>query len=454
MKRLKVSWFVITMMVALVHSYNGYCETFAYVPDSAANTVGIISLSNESITATVETGNAPYGAAIFPYGNYGYITNSGSNSVTIVDFSEINDPDDVVLATISVGKEPRGVAVDPFGYYVYVANYESDTISIINTISNTVTSTVSSGDGPWGIFADPDGETVYVSNYLDDSISVVSATSAFTISDAGDGPVGLSMSSDGKYLYVANHDGNMITRIETSKYEEKLLDDFTITGRVSVGAAPFGIVVSPDDDYIFVSNSDDNTVSVINAESLTIEATLDVGDTPMGIAVPKHGDAVYVACFGDGKLQQIRIDNLSVTDFDFGGVLESPVALGAFIGGMAPDAPTNLDIEDYSDTWAELEWEDNSWDELGFIIERKIYDDDDDDDDDENEVEEEYEVVGTVGANITEFRDTGLDNSEKYAYRIRAYNEAADSMYSYETYLTTMTDESSTCFINSLFGLF
>jgi len=453
MKFLKECWFVVAMIIALVHTYEGNCETFAYIPDSALNAVEIISLNNESTTATVATGDTPYGAAIFPYGNYGYITNSGSNSVTVVDFSKINDPEDVVLATISVGKEPRGVAVDPFGYYVYVANYESDTISIISTISNTVTSTVSVGDGPWGIFADPDGETVYVSNYLDNSVSVVSATEAFTIPDVGDGPVGLSMSAEGKYLYVANHEGDTVTRITTSEFEEKKLNDFDISGTISVGAAPFGIVVSPDDDYVFVSNSDDNTVSVINTESLSVEATLDVGDTPMGIAVPKHGDAVYVSCFGDGSINQVRLDNLSVTDFDFGSELDSPVSLGAFIGGMAPDAPTNFVIEDYSDTWAELEWEDNSWDELGFIIERKIYDDDDDDDD-ENDEEEEYAVVGVVGANITEFKDTGLDNNEEYVYRVSAYTEAADSMYSYETYLTTKTEESTSCFINSVIGLF
>jgi DNA-binding beta-propeller fold protein YncE len=51
------------------------------------------------------TGKAPYGSALFPYDNYGYTTNSGSNSVTVIDFSKINEPDNVVFATISIGKE-------------------------------------------------------------------------------------------------------------------------------------------------------------------------------------------------------------------------------------------------------------------------------------------------------------------------------------------------------------
>jgi hypothetical protein len=49
-------------------------------------------------------------------------------------------------------------------------------------------------------------------------------------------------------------------------------------------------------------------------------------------------------CFGDGSPKQIRLDNLSVTDFEFGSELASPVARGAFIGGMPRPRPIILGL--------------------------------------------------------------------------------------------------------------
>jgi hypothetical protein len=63
-----------------------------------------------------------------------------------------------------------------------------------------------------------------------------------------------------------------------------------------------------------------------------------------------------------------------------------------------------------------LTWEDASSDEAGFEIERK------------EGAEGLYQKIGTVGANVTEYTDTGLKPDSVYYYRIRAYN--AQGIYS------------------------
>src|SRR6185295_20375691 len=57
----------------------------------------------------------------------GYVTNSGDDTVSVID-----PANNTVVATITVGDEPGGVAVTPNGTFVYVANQNSNTVSVIS----------------------------------------------------------------------------------------------------------------------------------------------------------------------------------------------------------------------------------------------------------------------------------------------------------------------------------
>jgi YVTN family beta-propeller protein len=46
---------------------------------------------------------------------------------------------------------PGDVAITPDGAFVYVTNFFGDTVSVIDTITNTVTATIPVGDGPIAI---------------------------------------------------------------------------------------------------------------------------------------------------------------------------------------------------------------------------------------------------------------------------------------------------------------
>lgn len=68
-----------------------------------------------------------------------------------------------------------------------------------------------------------------------------------------------------------------------------------------------------------------------------------------------------------------------------------------------------------------LIWSDNSANENGFEIYRRIFDEED---------ENEYERIGTVGANVTQFVDGNIRNNIQYEYRVRAFNEDGPSFFS------------------------
>ena len=74
-----------------------------------------------------DLGSHPGDAAVTPNGNFVYVTNSGSNSVSV-----INTASNSLTATIPVGSYPVGVAITPNGKYIYVANEGSNSVSVIN----------------------------------------------------------------------------------------------------------------------------------------------------------------------------------------------------------------------------------------------------------------------------------------------------------------------------------
>ncbi len=109
--------------------------TRAYVTNNFSNTVSVIDLATNRVTATIAVGVTPFGVAVNPAGTFAYITNrgaadvtgpNGGNSVSVIDLA-----DNRVTATIAVGSDPRGVAVNPAGTFAYVTNYDSGTVSVI-----------------------------------------------------------------------------------------------------------------------------------------------------------------------------------------------------------------------------------------------------------------------------------------------------------------------------------
>ncbi len=85
---------------------------------------------------------------------FAYITNSVSNTVSVIDTSS-----NTVVATVFVGIYPWGVAVNPSGTRVYVAN-EDGTVSVIDTSSNTVVATIDVGTYSKGVAVNPSGTRV------------------------------------------------------------------------------------------------------------------------------------------------------------------------------------------------------------------------------------------------------------------------------------------------------
>ena len=75
-----------------------------------------------------------------------------------------------------------------------------------------------------------------------------------------------------------------------------------------------------------------------------------------------------------------------------------------------PNAPSSLIATASDASHVVLIWTDNSNNEVGFQIERALA------------VGGPWELVGTVGTNVTSFTDNGLAAATTYFYRVSAFN--------------------------------
>jgi YVTN family beta-propeller protein len=127
-----------------------------YVSNSQSNTVSVIDTAKNMVIASIAAVGppSPVGVAVSPDGSKVYVTNqsSGISTVSVIDTST-----NTVTATIPVGIEASGVAVTPDGSKVYVVNTHDNTLSVIATERNTVTATIPVGRNPvaFGIFIQP-----------------------------------------------------------------------------------------------------------------------------------------------------------------------------------------------------------------------------------------------------------------------------------------------------------
>src|SRR3984893_1411856 len=101
------------------------------------------------------------------YREYAYISNGGSNTVTVLDV--VNMRQDRVIA---VGSGPSGLAVNPRRNEVYVVNSGSGTVSVINAETNTVAATIPVQRQPYSIDVDAEGRRAYVANSGSNNVSV------------------------------------------------------------------------------------------------------------------------------------------------------------------------------------------------------------------------------------------------------------------------------------------
>jgi YVTN family beta-propeller protein len=269
----------------------------AYVTNFGSDTVSV--LGSGLGTETVRVGRQPSVVAIAPNGRFAYVTDNGSGDVSVLDTAGR-----AVVATVKVGTRPSGVAVTPDGRRVYVANQASGTVSVIDTSNNTVTATVRASE-PTAVAVSPDGRYAYVTNFgvgigpgnvavIDTASNTVTATIPTGIT-----PGSIAVSPDGARAYVTNFTSDTVTVIDTASR--------AVAATVTVGQNPANLAITPDGGHVLVTNQDDDTLSVLDTTGNTVATTVPVGPQPNGVAIAPDGRGGYVTNSGTGTVTAFKI---------------------------------------------------------------------------------------------------------------------------------------------------
>jgi YVTN family beta-propeller protein len=273
-----------------------------------------------TVIATIAVGSGPYGGiAVSPEGDFVYVSNYGSDSVSVIDTSSHD-----VVDTITVGDGPIALSMTSDGAFVYVNNYLARTVSVIRTEDNTVIGDpIGVGTYPYAISMAPHGDHdyAYVTNYGSGSVSVIDTSTHSFIENitVGPSPWGVSLTRDGAFAYVA-HYGGSVSVIDTSTHD--VVDTITVGGAIS------GISVTPDGTHAYVTNYGSGSVSVIDTSTHEVVVTVSVGNGPDGIAMTPNGAYVYVNNYLDDTVSIIQTSGNTVIDADPSTVEIDPTEVG------------------------------------------------------------------------------------------------------------------------------
>ena len=152
----------------------GACpETATVSPDGTClsithydtHSVSLVNLATGAVTA-VGLRDAPLGMVFTPDSTHVYVSNE--HSLTVID-TTTTDAHDLVA-----GDLPRGLQLSPDGKQAYCTNFGDGTISVIDTITNSITATLDVLSHPEAVAVSADGERVYVGDYWSRAVAVIS----------------------------------------------------------------------------------------------------------------------------------------------------------------------------------------------------------------------------------------------------------------------------------------
>jgi YVTN family beta-propeller protein len=258
------------------------------------------------VIATITVGKNPWGVAVNPRTDMVYVSNQGSNSVSVIDGRT-----DRVVATVGVGARPLGVGVAPAKDLIYVANggdgKSRGTVSVIDGHTNRVVGTVPVGYGPSGIGVNTISSTVYVGNeggagpstYYSGTVSVIRGTQALATVNLDATPAGIAVDQATNDVYVANS----VEEVGGSADVGVINASNRLVAQIPLQSPdPNGVAVDAARHGVFVAQQTSGnaggpvgSVSVINTNTNGLVANISVGGNPWGATVDATTGRVYLA---------------------------------------------------------------------------------------------------------------------------------------------------------------
>jgi YVTN family beta-propeller protein len=315
----------------------GYRE-YAYISNGGSNTVTVLDLVYLRQDRTLQVGTKPTHLAANPVRNEIYVVNTQSGTISVID-AETNR----IVATVPVHRLPSFVSVDPTGHRAYVANAGSNTISILDLDRRREITVAGTGEQPDVDLISPDGRSLVVTNHGSDSVSIFDVP-PYNPAETREPPPHLRAAfpgcpgasdavilPDSSKAFIACSAGHQVMAVGlaaapgswAARQNPALMTDHMLT-LLDVGKLPVHLAMKPDGGEIFVSNFGSDSISEISTGTNEVGGTYTIGSGPVRGIVSRDNGTLWVANF--------RADSIALYSIDDGRLAWSVHT------GSAPDA--------------------------------------------------------------------------------------------------------------------
>jgi len=289
--------------------YPANYREYAYVTNGGSNTVSIYDVVNVRLDREVQVGTNPVAVTSSTTRNEVYVVNTGTPGGQ-GSMSVINAENNTVAATIPVHRQPVAIALDPDDAFAYVANSGSNSVSIIDLHARREVAAIGTGEEPASVRVSPDGHTLAVANRKGNSVSLVD-TATRRVRGVFEGCPGANdvvILPDSTKVFASCSAGHQILAIAIAHPGHPGQQDGSAVDRVEalldVGRQPIHLALKPDGGEIFVSNSLSDTISEVITGTDDVLGAYLMGADPVRGIVSADNSLLYV---GNRRSQEVTI---------------------------------------------------------------------------------------------------------------------------------------------------
>jgi YVTN family beta-propeller protein len=269
---------------------------YVYVTNGGSDTVTVLDVVNIRVDRELQVGHNPVAVAANPTRNEIYVVNSGAEGAN-GSLSVIDAGHNAVVATIPLHRQPVSIDLDAKGNLAYVANSGSNSVSVVDLKARREISRMGAGEEPVAASIAPDGKSLVVANRKANSVTVIDPASGNVRAVFGDcpGAAGAVILPDSSKVFVRCSAGHQVMVIALARAEAHPAQPDRLETLMDVGRAPVDLALKPDGGEIFASNSLSDSVSEIYNTTDEVGDTYMIGADPVRGLVSRDNALLYVA---------------------------------------------------------------------------------------------------------------------------------------------------------------
>jgi YVTN family beta-propeller protein len=281
---------------------------FAYITNPGTRTITVLNTATDRVSGTIPIPQGPPQAVSFsPDSRTAYVSVYGSHSAPLIAF--IDTAAGKVTSTVPVDNhEPGPSATSTDGLSLYVPNHNDaqggagdNVLDVINLATKKVIQSIPVKANPHWVVVDNKNGLFYVTDHQSAVVTVLDAKTnrIITTIQTGETPHSAALSPDGSRLAVTSYNGNAVFLINTATDQ--------MIKQIPVGTEPLDITYSPDGRYLFTANNLNNTVTVIDTAHNLVIAEIPTGKAPTSISVLPNGRQAYVTDENSGAIEILNL---------------------------------------------------------------------------------------------------------------------------------------------------